>query len=114
MRFRAFVCFLLCATAWSQTERGGIRGTITDPTGAVVPSAKITATNVGTSVAISVNSSDSGVYNVTALQPGVYRVEVSQAGFRTMVRENVTVNAASVTGLDLTLAVGTASEVVTV
>src|SRR4051812_25437052 len=105
--------FLLCAAAaWSQTERGGIRGTISDPSGAVVPSAKVTVTNVATGINITTASTDSGTYTVTALPPGIYRVEVSQNGFRTIVRENVVVSAASVIGLDLALAVGSASEVV--
>src|SRR5438477_4728626 len=101
---KAFTCFLLCVfSAWSQTERGGIRGTITDPTGAVVPSAKVTATNVGTGINTTTSSTDSGTYNISGLPPGAYRVEVSASGFRTVVRENVVVNAASVIGLDLPL-----------
>jgi len=116
MTTKTILGFLLLCTvaAWSQTERGGIRGTVKDPTGAVVPAAKVTVTNVATGVNVTTASNDSGTYTVTALPPGNYRVEASVTGFRTLVRENVTVNAASVTGLDLALEVGTATDVVTV
>ena len=110
-----FSILLLCSVAaWSQTERGGIRGTISDPTGAVVPSAKVTVTNVATGISVTTTSGDSGTYTVTAPPPGSFRVEAAVAGFRTLVRENVNVSAASVVGLDLALEVGTATDVVTV
>src|SRR5690242_7858990 len=115
MNTKRIVTFLLlCVAAWAQTERGGIRGTVADPTGAVVPAAKVSVTNVATGISVTTASGDSGTYTVTALPPGVYRIEASVTGFRTLVRENVTVSAASVTGLDLSLEVGTATDVVTV
>jgi len=116
MKYRASlaVMSLLASTLWAQTERGSIRGTVTDATGAVVPGASVAATNSGTGVATSTISTDAGTYNLPALPPGEYRVEVSKPGFKSLVRENLTVSAASVVGLDLLLAVGAANEVVTV
>ncbi|MGE0404857.1 MAG: carboxypeptidase-like regulatory domain-containing protein, partial [Candidatus Korobacteraceae bacterium] len=102
------------ASAWAQTDRGSIRGTVLDPTGAVVANANITVTSLATGTSSSMESTSAGTYNFTALPSGVYRVEVQQAGFKSLVRENVTVSAANITGLDLTLEVGNTSEVVNV
>jgi hypothetical protein len=109
-----FLLLFGTTVAWSQTERGGIRGTISDPTGAVVPNANVTATNVANGASASTVSTGAGVYNLPALPPGTYRVEVNQPGFKGLVRENVIVDAASVLGLDLALQIGAANQVVTV
>jgi hypothetical protein len=105
---------LVSVIAWSQTERGSIRGTVTDPTGAVVPGAALTVTNVGTGVSSTVVSSSGGTYNFPELPSGVYRIEVKQAGFKNLIRENIQVSLGSVIGLDLPLEVGSTADTVTV
>jgi hypothetical protein len=107
------VAFLLIATcAQAQTDRGSIRGTIVDQTGAVVPGATITVSNAATGISNSVRSNDAGVYGVAALPSGSYRVEVAQTGFKTLIRNNVVVDVGNVTGLDLTLEVGNSTQTV--
>ncbi len=111
----AFFALLFCAiVAWTQTERGGIRGTISDQTGAVVPGAQVTATHIATGVATSTISTSAGTYSLPALPLGTYRVAANRTGFKNLVRENVVVDAASTVGLDLSLEIGAANEVVTV
>ena len=114
-RQRILIALLVCAANVSgQTERGSIRGTVLDSTGAVVPDARITATNVATGVSGATVSTGAGAYNISALLPSTYRVEVSKAGFKNLMRENVIVDAAAIVGLDLVLQVGEASQTVQV
>jgi len=78
---------LLCTTAMqSQTtiSTGSIQGTITDPSGAVVPGAKISITNKATSQAISTGTTSSGTYTSGALVPGDYTVRVEAPGFKAL------------------------------
>lgn len=111
-----FVCaFTLCAlTVSAQSERGSIRGTITDSSGGAISGAKIIATNAGTSVQTQAISTDAGNYNIPQLQPGEYIVTVERDGFKKLVRQNVTVAVSSILGLDLNLEVGTVTDSVTV
>jgi len=68
------------STAQGQ-EAGQISGTVTDPTGAVVPNATVAVKNVGTNAVRTVTSSSTGAYVVTGLQPANYEVTVTGAGF---------------------------------
>lgn len=106
--------FFCCAGVYAQSERGSIRGTVEDATGAVVSGAKVTAINVATGVETATVSTDSGNYNIPQLPPGMYKVQVQLAGFRTLIQENVEVEVSGVAGLDLRLEVGALSESVTV
>jgi outer membrane receptor protein involved in Fe transport len=81
-----FVALLLCCgTALeAQTITGSVNGTVTDPTGAVIANAKITATNIDTGIAtLSITNSD-GIYNISFLQIGNYKVKVEASGFTEM------------------------------
>jgi hypothetical protein len=112
---RLAAALLSCAVFLSaQTNRGGITGTIFDPTGAVVPGAKVTITNVGTNAAITVTSSGAGSYVVPNLDPVVYNVSVEASGFNKQVVENVKVDTAQVASVDVKLQTGTAATSVTV
>ena len=116
MRIRlALVCaYAFCATmAPAQTDRGSIRGTITDPSSAVLVGATVTATNPATGVSFTAKTTTAGTYNIAALPSGTYRVEVGQPGFTT-VRTNVVVDVGNVVGLDLRLEVGSSTQTVSV
>ena len=93
---------------------GSIQGTITDPGGAVIPNATVVATNVATGVETTRQTTEAGLYVVTALPPGVYKVVVSLEGFQTVIQENIIVDALSTVGLDITLQVGKVNETITV
>jgi hypothetical protein len=75
-------------------ETGQIAGTVTDPTGAVVPNASIAVKNLGTNAVRTVTSSSTGAYVVTGLQPANYELTVNGAGFHAFsTRVEVTVAA---------------------
>jgi hypothetical protein len=106
---------LICgAGLYAQSERGSIRGTVQDATGAVVAGAKVTATNVGTGVETSTNTTESGNYNIPQLPPGEYTVSAEQTGFKKLIQQNVLVQVSGVASLDLHMEVGQVSEQVTV
>ena len=98
----------------AQGDTGGIRGTILDPSSAVIPGAAVTATKADTGVTYPAISTESGSYAVRSLRAGVYTVEVEQSGFKKLLSDNVVVTISSVTQLDLTLEVGATTETVVV
>ncbi len=69
------------APALAQTVTGAVRGTVTDPSGAIVPGATVTVTNVATNVATTAVTDQAGQYAVRNLQIGQYKLEVVAAGF---------------------------------
>jgi outer membrane receptor protein involved in Fe transport len=78
----ALVFFSLAAVAQSITS-GDIAGVVTDPSGAVVPSAKVTATNNNTGVSHTTTTNGEGFYRFSFLQPGAYTVTAEAKGFQT-------------------------------
>ena len=114
------------ATAWllagvvvvapvrAQTGSGGITGTVLDQSGAVVPQTAVRVVNEDSGSSVETVSNDGGLYRVTSLVPGNYRVEARKEGFEQFVRTGLVVTTGQVVSVELTLAVGAASEVVTV
>jgi hypothetical protein len=109
--FVLWIAAPLCAQ--STVATGSIQGALTDPSGAVVAGAKITITNKDTGQVLHVTTSSAGTYNSGALVPGEYSVRAEAVGFKT-VEEVVVVKVGVVSGVNLSLEVGTASTVVTV
>ncbi len=72
---------LCCVTGFAQTITGSVNGTVTDPSGAIVVGAKVTATNVDTGVTTPTTTNNDGVYNIRFLQIGNYKVTVVAPGF---------------------------------
>lgn len=101
------LCLLLIpALVLAQTETGAINGTVTDPSGAVIPGATVVVKSVATNAIRNASSNASGIYAVPNLPPGQYLVSVEQTGFSTM-QKNVDVGVGSRVGLDFQLQVGT-------
>jgi len=92
----------------------GVTGTVTDPTGAVVPGAAVAVTNVGTQTTVNAVTSSSGTYAVTGLVPGRYTITVTAPGFSKAVRNDVNVEVTVQATLDIRLASGEASQTVEV
>src|SRR6201990_264047 len=67
----------------AQTATGSVGGTVTDPTGAVVPNAQVTAHNVATGVDTQATTNSAGIYSIRFLPIGQYEVTVTAAGFTT-------------------------------
>jgi hypothetical protein len=99
--------------ALAQTD-STLQGRITDPDGAAVPEAIITATSTEIAVARSAQSDAEGIYQVSALPAGYYRVEVQARGFQRMVINNMPVNLGRLLIRDFQLSVGDVSHEVTV
>ncbi len=106
----ALFCVLISVgQAFAQsTVSGGINGKVTDPQGAIVPNAKVTATNLGTNSVVTVQTNADGEYRLLNLQPGKYAVEVSGSGFAPAKADNITVEVSTTTTIDIPLTVGTA------
>src|SRR6266542_4423447 len=111
----SLVCLLLfSASLVAQTFRGTILGTVTDPGGAVVAGAKVTAHNVNTGLDRTTATSGDGSYSIPELPIGTYTVTVSQSGFQTSATSNVAVNVAGGKRVDVVLKPGQVSETVEV
>jgi hypothetical protein len=100
--------------AWSQATSGDIVGTVLDRSGAAIPGASVTVTNVATGVTAIVQASKVGDFHIPNLLPGNYNVSASAAGFATFTLKNFTVTLNSTSTARLVLPVATASTVVQV
>lgn len=107
-------CLLPGALRAQVSTTGEISGTVVDPSGAVVPHAKVTASEPSTGFTQTVTASASGVYVFPAVQPGMYTLRAIANGFATAVYSNVVVSAAQTTNVQIQLKVGAANETVTV
>ncbi len=74
-----FLLLLLAIPVWAQVAT--ITGLVTDPGGAVIPTARVTATNTQTGVVTAVTTTNDGYYTIGQLAPGVYAVKVEKSGF---------------------------------
>src|SRR5689334_16394445 len=103
---------LLCVsvTIYSQgTNLGTLRGTVTDPNGAVIPNAAIKVTDQATGISRDVTTDAEGSYEVTALKAGTYKITVAAPGFKTAEVEAV-LKGSDVVRADVRTEVGTQSE----
>ncbi|MGH9203065.1 MAG: carboxypeptidase-like regulatory domain-containing protein, partial [Vicinamibacterales bacterium] len=78
------------AAGQTQITTGVIQGTVSDPSGALVPGATVEVRNVDTNLARTLTTAEDGRFVVLQLPPGRYRVTVSLQGFATHVQEDVT------------------------
>ena len=107
---------LLCAAApaFAQETTGSVRGTVTDPQGAVVAGATVTAAGPDTVRPIEVATDDLGRYGFLALKPGAYAVTAAMPGFRPVRQDGLEVNLGKELRVDFRLEVGGTAETVTV
>jgi hypothetical protein len=101
-------------TALAQVQNGAFAGTVTDPSGAAVPNAKVTITNLGTNLSITTTTNSTGLFNARELPPGTYRLVAEAAGFKTYTNNNVVLNAGTTERIDFKMPIGQAREVVEV
>lgn len=110
------VVLLLCPlSALAQTSgNASLRGTITDPSGAIVPRAKITLIEDQTQLERTATASEEGAFSFVALLPGSYTLKVESTGFKTYTLSKLLLSPSETRGANVTLEIGAATESVTV
>jgi len=106
--------FLLWHPAFAQRITGSIAGTVTDTSGAAVPSATVTVTNTATNKIYTATTDSQGGYTFADLPESTYQVEVKAANFKEFVTKGAVVHVATTTTVDAQLQLGSVSESVTV
>ena len=109
----AIVCFGTAAFG-QQLTKGTLKGTVADPTSAVVPGAKVTVKNDATGATVNTVTDSDGGFTAQDLLPGLYNVTVEKQGYKKTVQTNVNVVAAVISSTAVVLEAGNISEVVTV
>jgi len=110
----ASLLVLFAQTASAQVLYGSIVGSVSDPTGAAVPGATITATNKQSGIQRQTTSNDSGGYTFAAVTPGSYEVKITKDGFRAGTDAGVEVTSNGTTRIDMALQVGAVTDTVTI
>ncbi|HSM84588.1 MAG TPA: TonB-dependent receptor [Candidatus Limnocylindrales bacterium] len=114
-RISSAMFVLVCAAALlAQTFRGGIQGTVTDSSGAVIAGADISVTNPATGFSRTTKSNDTGNYFVSELPIGAYDLSVSAKGFRPATVKAIKVEVSSSQQINVSLSPGQVSETVVV
>lgn len=101
-------------SAWAQVVNAVVGGTVSDPSGAAIARVTVTATNVGTGIATTSVSNESGSYQFPSLQPGSYTLQAAAPGFETMVYNNVQLGQGQQVRLNFPLKVATGNQTVEV
>ena len=97
-----------------QADQGAITGYIKDTSGAAIPNADVTVTNLDTGLALQAKTNGTGVYVVAPVKIGNYKVSATASGFQTVADSNVRVDIQTRVAVNLTLKPGAVSETVTV
>jgi hypothetical protein len=106
--------FALLGWTLSASDGGSLLGTITDPNGATIPGAKITATETATAVKQTISTDGRGFYSFQRLPVGRYDVQVDASGFKPLRRTGVVIDVDSKVVVDAALEIGERSDTVTV
>src|SRR5580704_11449722 len=85
----AVLVALFSAGAWSQTQLATVSGTVTDPSGAVVPGVSVTIVGQGTGLKRSAPSDTAGEYRFGGLPTGTYSLRIEKPGFQSQIREDI-------------------------
>ena len=105
---------LFAGRAMAQLDQGAIIGVVQDSTGAVIPNADVTLTDLDTGLVLKTKSNESGNYFFAPIKIGNYTVSASAAGFETTVEQNIVVHVTDRLNIPLALKPGKTSETVTV
>ncbi len=106
--------FTFHSTAGAQTETAGIYGSVTDPTGAVVPRASVRLIDTDRGTETDIATGNGGLYSFADVRPGHYGMEVEKSGFKLIRLTDLTVNVQDNLERNFRLEVGPVSDSVTV
>jgi hypothetical protein len=104
-------CF---SQAIAQSPNGTINGIVLDPSGAAIAGAEVVVVNDATGVQYRTKTNGEGIYVVPNLPPGPYRIQVSNSGFKTIIKPDIVIHVQDALAINFTLPIGAASEIVTV
>ena len=105
---------LFLAPAIAQSPTATINGIVLDPSGAAIAGAQIVVVNDATGVQYTARANGEGIYAVPNLPPGPYRIQVSNSGFKTIIKPDIVIHVQDALAINFTLPIGATSEVVTV
>lgn len=108
------VLLLSVGICYGQNTSATLTGSVTDPTGAAIPGAKLVISNEATGFQTTVATNAAGQYTVTELTPGTYTVSASAKGFQTVVQRGLELTISEQGRLNIKLSLGTATQTVTV
>ena len=112
--FTAVLVFAAAGMAQSQAAAADLAGTVTDPTGAVVAGATVTARGVGTGISRTATSDAEGNFKIIGLPPGEYEISAEAASFKKSVLSGIKLTVGQSADLTIKLEVGEASAIVNV
>ncbi len=104
----------LANATFGQSSTATLQGLVTDPTGAAIPGAEVSITDLATNITRRFTTADAGLYSFPLLRPGTYRLEVSKTGFKAAARNRVLLQVSDRVSLDISLEVGAATDRVNV
>ena len=109
---RSILVCLICLspTAVAQTQFASVRGQVEDGSGAVVPNAALTLTNVDQNRSWSTTTNEAGAYVFQQIPPGNYKLQVEAQGFKRLTREGLTLQVAQIAEIGLKLELGSVTE----
>jgi hypothetical protein len=108
-----FLLVFSSLSAWAQFE-SALEGTVSDPSGALVPDATVAAKDVETGITRTVQTSSAGNYRIPSLPAHLFEITVSAKGFKTTVQQNIRLEGKQTKQVNITLELGTATTEVTV
>ncbi|MGD1213030.1 MAG: TonB-dependent receptor [Candidatus Acidiferrales bacterium] len=108
------LCICIAPAMAQSASTGALTGTVTDPSGAVISGARVTATNLATGQSRDTTTDASGSYKLSLLPPGNYSVKFSASGFKTAEVPSVTVNVTETAVVNRSLEIGSQAQQVTV
>jgi len=98
----------------AQAVTAGFTGVVTDPSGAAIPGAKVTATDTARGTTYTTETNSAGVYNLPQLLPSTYTVKVEAQGFTTATRAGITLQMNQLARVDFSMKVGAVTQTVEV
>src|SRR5437899_2384254 len=112
--YSLLILMMAASLAIAQTTTAAFQGTVTDTTGAVIPAAQVTASNVETGLKRATMTNEAGRFLLSELPPGSYEMTVTLPGFETLVRKGMTLTVGQQANLALVMNVGTIDQRVVV
>ena len=106
--------FLAASLSVAQSPNGTVSGIVLDPSGGLIVGANVLVINNATGVEYPGKANGEGYYVVPNIPPGTYRIQVSNSGFKTIIKPDIVVHVEDALAINFTLPIGAASEIVTV